>query len=520
MCFLFRPIPIIGRPRLVSGLVFSALLALTESAVAGTQTITVQNGGSLTYTVGSVVRPCGTTRQLPIPEYELDSYSNFVYTSPAGTQTDLTGSVSFLQNTTTSFGICPETTPTAISLDGGGYLIQFTPGIASVVGTAILKTPVGYLNPKYVIMGVTYAPPGPSSFVQYSTTTFLSTTNSMMNSASSANAWSVSVSKTFGIGSFLDGKLTATYSGSYTQASSSTSSLTLSSQTVNQTKTMGTPIAFSPVDHDYDIVWLWLNPVVILTVNPTSQTFTWDGYGLDAADQNVNVMDIWPVEVGYLNGHFGALDPGDAEVLGRNWAVGYLTWPSGEGPGLTQTDFEQILLADPFAASSYLVTVPAGSNTTADGRFTLAVNAAGNSTSPGGPSTAPGTPSTFDYKQANPGETALNQTLNTTYTTTSTQSSSTTVTTTQAYGIDASFTGSAFLATWSADFKDMQTLTSIQLATTSMTNTGTTSAMLSITGPPCSGTSFPCNPTYGGIPSEFDVYQDNIYGTFMFNGVN
>jgi len=44
--------------------------------------------------------------------------------------------------------------------------------------------------------------------------------------------------------------------------------------------------------------------------------------------------------------------------------------------------------------------------------------------------------------------------------------------------------------------------------------------MLSITGPPCAGVNFPCNPTYNGIPSEFDVYQDNIYGTFMFNGVN
>ena len=493
----------------VVGLLILGLLTAPVMAQLSTETISVTNGGSLTYSVASIPLPCGTVLKPPgpLPEYDRDTYSNFVYTSVAGAQTDLTGSVQFLQNTATSLGVCALNKPTPVSLDGGGYLIQFTPGGNGIFGSAVLQTPVGYLNPKYVILGVTYAPPGPSSFVQYSTTTFLSTTNALMNSTSSANAWSVSVAKSFGIGSFLNGKLTSTNSGSYTQQSSATSSITLSAQTVNTTKTVGTANAFSPVNHDYDMIWLWLNPVVILTVNPTAKTVTWDGYGVDAADQNMNVMDIWPVQVGYLNGDFGTLDPGDAQVLARSWAVGYLTWPSGEAPGLTQADFDQILLADPFAASSYAVTVPAGSNTTADGRFTLAASASGTAT-------------TFDYKQADPGETALTQSLMTAYTSTSTQSSSTTVTTTQAYGIDLSFTGSAFLTTWSADFKDTQTLKSIQQTTNSITNTGTTSAMLSITGPPCSGTAFPCSPTYSGVPSEFDIYQDNIYGTFMFNGVN
>jgi hypothetical protein len=342
----------------------------------------------------------------------------------------------------------------------------------------------------------------------------------MTNSTSSADKWSTSVSESFNIGSFLKGKLTSTDSGSYTQASSSTSSFTLSAQTVNGTKSMGTVNAFSPVDHDYDYVWLWLNPVVILTVNPTSQTVTWDGYGIDAADQNANVMDIWPVQVGYLNGDFGTLDPGDAEVLARSWAVGYLTWPSGEGPGLTQVDFDQILLADPFANSSYAVTVPAGSNTTADGRFTLASVIATSSSSGSGSGGTSGTSTSFDYKQADPGETAVTQSLSTSYTPSSTQTASTTVTTTQAYGTDASFTGSAFLAGLSASFKDTQTFTTIQQNSVSITNNSSVGSTLSITGPPCPGTTLPCNPTYDGNPSEFDVYQDNIYGTFMFNGVN
>jgi hypothetical protein len=512
----------------MAAVVFPVLFLLTRPATAqiSAQNISVQNGGSLTYSVVSIPKPCGTQflrPPLPQPEYDLDTYSNFVYTNVAGIQTDLTGSAQYVQNTSTSLGVCAINKVTPVLLDGGGYLIQFTPGGNSTVGTAVLQTPLGYLNPKYVILGVTYAPPGPSSFVQYTTTTFLSTTSSMTNSTSSANAWSASVAGEFNCASFLKGKVTATNSGSYKQASSSTSSFTLSAQTVNSGKTPGTANAFSPVNHDYDRIWLWLNPVVILTVDPTSQTVTWDGYGVDAADQSVTVMDIWNVQVGYLNGHFGPLDPGDAQVLARNWAVGYLTWPSGEGPGLTQADFDQILLADPFAAnSSYAVTVPAGSNTTADGRFSLVTvtSCSSGSNCSSGSGNSSGMSTTFDYQQADPGETALTQSLTTSYTTSSTQSSSTTVTTTQAYGIDLSFTGSAFLASLSADFKDTQTLTSIQQTSGSITNSESVGAMLSITGPPCSGVNFPCNPTYNGIPSEFDVYQDNIYGTFMFNGVN
>lgn len=491
------------------------LSVLTEPANAqaiplippSTQTISVKNGGSLSYYVTSSPKVCGGFLKQPLPLYYFDTYSSFVYTSPSGAKTDLTGSVQFMQNTPTSLGSCVRNTPTTISLDGGGYLIQFTPGMESNIGMAVLQTPVGYLNPKYVILGVTYAPPGPASYVQYGTTTFLSTTNSATDSTSAGSTWSTSVSESFGIPGVLKGKITASDSGSYTQQSSSTSSFTLSAQSVNQTKTVGTPNAFNPVNHDYDWVWLWLNPVVILTVNSTSHTVTWDGYGVDLADQNVAVMDIWPVQVGYLNGDFGPLDPGDAQVLARTWAVGYQTWPSGEGPGLTQADFDQILLADPFANSysSYVVTVPAGSNTTSDGRFTLAGSGSTYAT-------------TFDYKQADPGETALTQSLATTYTSTSTQGATDIATTKETFGIDVNLTGGAFLASLSADFKDSQTMTWVHQVSNSITNTTTSSATLSITGPPCAGATFPCNPAYSGVP-EFDVYQDNVFGTFMFNGV-
>jgi hypothetical protein len=484
------------------------ILVALSGAAAAQQTISVKNGGSLTYDVSSVPRPCGTTRMLPIPEYESDTYTNFVYTSSLGDVTELTGSVTFLQGTATSFGPCASMAPPTVELDGGGYLIDFTPGSTNTVGTAVLETPVGYLNPKYVILGVAYAPPGPTSFVQYSTTAFLSTTASIMDTSSTKNTWSTSVSASFKAIPFItSGKVTTMQAGSYTQTTTASSSVTLSAQSVNQDQMKGTATPYSPVNHDYDYVWLWLNPVLLLTVSPSSNTVTWNGYAVDRADQRVTAMDIWPVQVGFLNGDFGPLDPGDAEVLSRSWAVGAQTWPTGDGPGLTQADFAQILLADPFANSSYAVNVPAGSDTTSDGRFTLSGGSTGIAT-------------TFDYKQADPGEVALNQTLANTYTTTSTQGLSSTTTHTQTFGIDVSLSASVFIASLSVDLKSSQMLTWTHVANNSSTNTSTMADMLSITGPPCASTTFPCVPIYSGIPSEFDVYQDNIFGTFMFNGVN
>ena len=46
-----------------------------------------------------------------------------------------------------------------------------TPNITvPVVAPTPVGTP-GIVNPKYVVVGVTYAPPGPSSYVQYTGTT-------------------------------------------------------------------------------------------------------------------------------------------------------------------------------------------------------------------------------------------------------------------------------------------------------------------------------------------------------------
>jgi hypothetical protein len=382
-------------------------------------------------------------------------------------------------------------------------------GGASNTVTQVVDDPPsyqGYVDPKYVVVGVTYAPPGPSSFVQYTSGSTLATNKSTNESFSDGKTVTVSITGGAGIKGWASGEVTITNSNTVTQASSSSSSVTLSLASQLATKTAGTPNAYSPVNHDYDIIWLWLNPVALYTVTPSEpNALTWNGYGYDTTDQPA--VDIWPVYVGYLNGDFGALDAEDAKVLARSWAAGQ-TWPSGQGPGLTSTDYVQILKADPFASSSYSVKLASNVSpaTTTDGRYTIS----------GGSS---GTAQSFDYKQALPGDSPINQTFQNTYTDTSTLGQSTTTTTQETFGIDKKFSLGQFMGQLTEDLKYSQTLTWTDETSTSVTSTTTQIDSLSITGPPCATTALPCVPAYTG-PPEFDVYEDNIYGTFMFNPVN
>jgi hypothetical protein len=374
--------------------------------------------------------------------------------------------------------------------------------------TSLVVGASGYIDPKYVVVGVTYAPPGPSSYVQYSSGTTLATTKSTSQSFSDGETVSASLSiggPQIPIHGWASGKVTISNSTTATQASSSSSSVTLSLSSLLATKTSGTPTAYSPVNHDYDIIWLWLNPVMLYTVTPSVTNMpSWDGYGYDTTDQPA--LDIWGVCVGYLNGHW-AMDAQDAQVLGRSWAAGQ-TWPSGQGPGLTQTDFSQILQADPFANSSYSVILASGVSpaTTTDGRYTIS----------GGSS---GTAQSFDYKQANPGSSPMTETFQNTYSNITTLGSSSTTTTNESFGVDVSFSAGAFITKLQEDVKYSQTLIWTDQSSTSTSSTSTQVDLLSITGPPCATSSAPCVPAYIR-PSEFNVYQDNIYGSFMFNPAN
>ena len=363
---------------------------------------------------------------------------------------------------------------------------------------------MGFVNPKFVIVGVTYAPPGPSSNVTYTNSTFVGNTTTTTGSFSNDNNLTISV--TNGIGAWMPMntgfgvKITGTDSNDYTQSSNTSGTVTISKQTSVSDKTNGTGNAFSPVNHDYDTIWLWLNPLMVYGINRNKPSFLqWTGYGYDNND--VNGMDIYGVQVGCLNGDFGSC-PSVATILQRNWVTTNepgMTWPTGEGPGLTSADKANVLLADPFANSSYVLPSPLPS-TSADGRFTQIAYP----------------PNPVNYSQAGPGNGGGTTTMyNAVYTNTSSVGKGASYSYKQAFGTEALFKGGVWLVNWQIDVKQTDTLTWTNTWENTLTTTTTLTDAFSITGPGCPQTSPPCVPAYTG-PGEFLVYQDNLYGTFMF----
>jgi hypothetical protein len=392
-----------------------------------------------------------------------------------------------------TYGPCSSCNPsnqTDISLSG-----TYSPPPPQVI--------TGFVNPKYVVVGVTYAPPGPNSNVTYTNSTLVGNTTMTTDSFQTDVSLAISVSGKIQAWSIVGGaavELTGTESTDYIQESNSSSTVTISKQTTVSDMTNGTGNAFAPVNHDYDTIWLWLNPLMIYTVFPNSpKSLQWNGYGYDNND--VNGMDIFGVQVGWLNGHFG-VNPSIQKVLARGWVTANepgMVWPAGEGPGLTSADIANILAADPFTSGTYNLPSPLPS-TSADGRFTQ----------------IPFPPNPINYTQAGPGNGGGTTTgYNVEYTNTSIVGKGSSHTFTQAFGLEAKFSGGTWFAKFSLDLKQMDTLTWKHTWQNTLTTTTTLMQALSITGPGCPQTAPPCVPAYAG-PGEFIVYLDNLYGTFMF----
>jgi len=357
----------------------------------------------------------------------------------------------------------------------------------------------GYVNPKYIILGVTYAPPGPLSFVDYSNSALVGNETDINSSFSSGYTESIKVTKGLTITGWLKGSISATSSTSYSQESDTSSTVVVSKQTTISDQTPGPANPYVGLNHDYDVIWLWLNPVVNFVITAGSRNVQWTGYGYSTLDQPG--MDVYPVYVGWLNGDISI--PANVQtVLSRAWAAGEV-WPSGQVPGLTTTDYQTIEGANPY---SLCTPQPTSCPTTVDGtRFTGPV--AGEN---------------FIYQQAAVGGQPGTQTYTDTYMNTTTQGQGAKYTYSQTFGTEKTFStgdGAWFGANLSVTLSQSSTLTWATQWNSKITNTSSSTSELSITGAPCVVSGSVCNPVYTG-PTEFDVYEDNLYGTFLFFPIN
>lgn len=356
----------------------------------------------------------------------------------------------------------------------------------------------GSIAPKYVVLSVTYAPPGSNSFATYSNSTMFGSSISLDSAFSVAVAFSVTDTTTLkpvmGFGSSTSSTISLT---SEEELDSSTS-IAVTEKAVRTYTIRGPSGSAVGINHDADIIWLWVNPVLNFSI-PSPNTLQWSSVGFDNRDP-AGDLDIIGIPVAFLNGH--AAIPADiADVLARRWAPRILCTaadpacqPDGtKDPGLTAADFTAILAADPFTNPAYLIDVPQGSICTSDGRFCNA------------------TTSTFEYAPPPPGQQPVTQTFSETRTVAASQGLGVSVS--FQLGLSDEFTtnSSVFNIDFSNALKTTDTLKlTIKLNLKNDQQAEQTSSV-SITGPASTD-------NYTG-PVLLNVFQDNVYGTFMFGAI-
>jgi hypothetical protein len=522
--------------RILNRKFFGALFALiTMGAASSAQYVP----GTLSETTTSGTPPPSCTERISTYNWKFTDTLGDAHSFAAPTETIVfegcTASTSCnphgsKQGCLTYCGCLPSTTTSRNEWStDGNYYLEATGGSGKVTSVS------GYVNPKYLIMGVTYAPPGGNnpgtgSSVSYADTNYVGNTSTNSGSFSKNFTYGISVCAAvggdatcsnggggllgFGGGVAITGSLTK----STTQASNTSNTVTTSKQTTVTQLTPGIPDYYTGVDHDYDIVWLWLNPVANFTFVPTNTNGTagnlyWNAYGYDWNDPAHDV-DERGILVGYLNGDFkypnGSpcyatdpnCDPGDYNALQRVWVT---TQVFGSGTAaITQADLANICAhSDPFCSNpGYLVTLEPGVSpaTTTDQRYTL----------------TPSATQDFEWGQAGPNSTrGEQQTFNQQYSTTTSQSQGGTNTYSQTFGLEEKFSAGFFWTAFQFDLTQKWTQMWVNSWQNTITNTSTQTDIAQITTAPCPSLTAPCVPAVSE-PTEFDVYQDNLYGTFMF----
>lgn len=200
----------------------------------------------------------------------------------------------------------------------------------------------GALKPKFQVVGVTYAPPGSGSKVTYSSNLMLTDTSSIDNTFTNATTVGVKLTADGVLGPFKAGS-TATSTSGYKYTTDSVNSLTLTRSQGNSLTVAGPLNSGIGVDHDYDLIYVWLNPVVDLSIPNISNTVLWTGYSYDQADTNsIGNPDIIGVPVLCFKNPY--LYPSC-----QQWQVFFKrSWDTSAVGGLTLADYAAILTADPF----------------------------------------------------------------------------------------------------------------------------------------------------------------------------
>lgn len=356
---------------------------------------------------------------------------------------------------------------------------QFTPSFAQPSFTLTPSGPTmtggadggATINPRYVVVALGYAQPGSSSTVTYGTTTEAGTSTEIDHSFSNAS----SIEITLGFGTSDNGFKIGT-STSLSQEHDTSNTVTVNksaglSISIPGVADAGVSGPFDGVNHDFDWVYLWLNPAIIVqqvAPNGLPNALKWSGYIFDPNDPVGQPEIVGPIYMAWLKDP-STMPPGTADRLARQWA--------GPNQGLNATDFQNILALDPFSN---------GSTNIDPTRFTLAAG------------------QTLNYEPAPGGSTPSSVTVPLTYVATSDLGANST--TTHTVGFTLSANGSFLHNFFTSSVNTSETLTWVDSTKHNTTATTTQSASMTLVGPSAG---------YQG-PTGLQLYQDNVYGTFMF----
>lgn len=484
-------------------------------ASASAQTINFgANLGYFTYTSSSKQQQCGAELG------NIVSYTNFKYVSAQGNSQLIPGTLVYRAYSGRDPS-CPRSGSTA-TYSGSGYSIVMTtpPGPPSGCFCAVITVP-GYVNPKYAVVGVIYAPPGHSSSVDYLSSNLVSSTISTKTSYASSYKEGTAVTTSTSIFGWKNGSLdtSAKASSSFTQSKTTTDSTAVTVQKTMSTDLLvpGPACDYCGVDHDYDLIAVWLNAVRLyaLTNGGVVQP---NGYGFSTFDQPG--IDVYYVYAGELNGDI-PMRSSTTTAFARAWAGSSngFQYASGDGPSLSSQDKQNILKFDPYFNCTYkspindAVDCPEPPDST---RYTQSTNAS------------------FPYQQPIPGGQPIHKNYSWSYTNTDTQGVDVSVTDTQSYALESTFSGKIFgygyQVTHSQEWMNSYTYETSSQFTSSNTSTSTAS----MTGPVCNDVGGVCSPVYPpanayspltctalslatsfGQGDNMYIYQDNLFGTFL-----
>ena len=236
----------------------------------------------------------------------------------------------FAATTGQALALCKDGPPFACTINGkhgtrqcvGGHI---TPCILDEGGSS--GSLEGTVLPKYFVLTVVYAPPGTqggssTSSVSYGSGSTTGTTTSTTKSFKG----SYSITATAGGGIFGNGGEVSASFG-FTRNNSDNASLNITKTATSTISDTGP--ASDGIDHDHDLIYLWLNPSIDIKLNQATKSAAWT--------ISRGTADIEYLYVGWLK-HPDSMPPGLKNRL-QQWDI-------------TAQDYPAIMKRDPFANGS------------------------------------------------------------------------------------------------------------------------------------------------------------------------